>query len=180
MSQSGDAPVQMEVMNGQQIDPKTELMGILEQMAVNATDVPYEVIQLRQSVEYATQLSMSSSKFLRKVFKRQAICERKFGRLINTIYNYEYGTDDTINLTLPPPGYINSNNTNQMLSNTNELVANIIEIECSDEQDEVFKAEFRRNLTRHYLSTYLDYNSIDEIKSISKMKAETKRNNNEQ
>ena len=180
MSQSGDAPVQMEVMNGQQIDPKTELMGILEQMAVNATDVPYEVIQLRQSVEYATQLSMSSSKFLRKVFKRQSICEKKYGALLTKIYNYEYGADETVVLTLPPPGYINSNNTNQMLSNTNELVANIIEIECADEQDEMFKAEFRRNLTRHYLSTYLDYNSIDEIKNLSRMKAEKARNDDQE
>src|SRR5574344_2696160 len=56
---SGDSPIDFEVLQGQTVEFKTELMTILEEMAINSTDVPMEIIQMRQSAEFATQLTMS-------------------------------------------------------------------------------------------------------------------------
>ena len=163
MSQSGDTPIQFEVMQGQNIDVKTELMNMLEQIAVNTTDVPFELVQLRQSVDYALQLTMTNSKFLRKIFKRQSRTEVLFTELINKIYNYEFGKNIQLNVTLPPPSFLNITNTNTMLDNNEQFVSKIIEIECSDSDDKL-KAVFRKKLSKYYLSTFLDFNKIEALK----------------
>ncbi len=164
MSQSGDPPIQFEVMQGQSIDVKTELMTMLEQIAVNSTDVPFELIQLRQSVDYALQLTMTNSKFLRKIFKRQSRTEILFTELINKIYNYEFGKNIQLSATLPPPSFLNITNTNTMLDNNEQFVAKIIDIECSDSDDEKMKAVFKKKLSRYYLSTFLDFGKIETLK----------------
>ena len=50
-------------MQGQQIEIKTELLNLLEEAAINSTGVPLELIQSRQSPDYAMQLTMSKTKF---------------------------------------------------------------------------------------------------------------------
>ena len=160
-------------MQGQNIDPKTELMNILEQMAINGTDVPYEYIQARQTVDYAVRLTMSSGKFLRKVFKRQAVVERFFSRILTMIYNSEFQTNEEIKVSLPPPGFLNITNTNQMFQNTNDYVENIVEMEAGGEGEEI-KALFRQKLKRYYLSTHLDLKTINELKQKAIMEKKVK------
>jgi hypothetical protein len=63
----GQSPIEFEVMQGQQVEIKTELLNLLEESAINPTGVPIEIIQNRQSPDYAMQLTMSNSKFLRFV-----------------------------------------------------------------------------------------------------------------
>lgn len=163
MSMSGDYPIQFELMPGQQIEVKTELMNILEQMAINSTDVPYEYIQARQTVDYAVRLTMSNGKFLRKAFRRQMIAKKFYSMIITRIYNTEYKENDTLEVILPPPAFLNIMNTNQMLQNTNDYVQYIVDSEAADEDDN-FKMEFTKRLKRFNLSTYIDYNAVDKIK----------------
>ncbi|MCK9198816.1 MAG: hypothetical protein M0P49_04360, partial [Bacilli bacterium] len=164
MSQSGDTPIQFEVMQGQNIDVKTELMTMLEGIAVNSTDVPFELIQLRQSVDYALQLTMTNSKFLRKIFKRQSRTEVIFTEAVNKIYNYEFGKNIQLSVTLPPPSFLNITNTNTMLDNNEQFVGKIIDIECGDSDDEKMKAVFKKKLSKYYLSTFLDFGKIETLK----------------
>ena len=161
---TGDSPINFEVMQGQDIDTKVDLLEMLEEMAISSTDIPYEFIQSRHMVEFATRLTTANGKFLRKVFKRQAIVERIFSEIITKIYNTEYGENDTLDMILPPPAYLNILNTNQMLQNVNDLTMHILEMEMADEEDERIKATYSKKLKHHYLSTYLDMKSINNIK----------------
>lgn len=168
---SGDSPINMEVMQGQDIDIKQELLDILEQMAVNSTDVPYEYIQSRKSVDYAVRLTMSSGKFLRKAFKRQAKCEIFFSRIMTKIYNNEFDENDDIEVELPPPAFLNLLSTNSMIQNINETVTSIVEMEMADEQNETVRNLFTKKLKRNYLGGYLDLKNIESIKEQSYMEA---------
>lgn len=168
---SGDSPINFEVMQGQNIDIKQKLLDIFEQMAINSTDVPYEYIQSRQTVDYAVRLTMSNGKFLRKSFKRQARCEILFGNMITKIYNSEYGENDTLEVELPPPAFLNLLNTNTMIQNINDTVSNIVEMEMTGEQDERVHNIFVRKLKRHYLGGYLDLRNIESLKEESYMEA---------
>lgn len=175
---SGDSPVNFEIMQGQNIDPKTELLEMLEEMAISSTDVPYEYIQSNKMVDYAVRLTMSNGKFLRKVFKRQAKCELYFSMIMSKIYNTEFDENDELDVMLPPPSYLNISNTNQMLQNVNDYVQQILEMEMADEEDEKLKALFAKKLKRRYLSTYLDTKSIDTVKEQSII--ESKQNNKDE
>lgn len=165
---SGDPAISFEVMQGQQVDIKTELMNMLEEMAVNTTDVPIELIQARQSIDYAIQLTMQNSKFLRKVFNRQAKFQPFCSDLLTKLYNAEYGTNIRLEVNLPAPLFISMTNTNQIIANNREYVQSIVDIEMADETDEVTKAIFTKLMTRQTLATYLDLGTIETLKSKAK------------
>lgn len=168
-SPSGDSPIDVDVIQGQQFDTHTELMDILEEMAINSTDVPIEIIQTRQSVDYASQLSMSSSKFLRTVYKRQERYQEILSPIISAIYNYEYGENVELDVTLPPPVFLDMANTNQLINNTKEFVDSIIDVELQDVQDEVLKARYRDNLFMHYIGTHIDISTHKHILEMTKV-----------
>ena len=176
---SGEAPIEMQVMNGQQIDFKTELMTTLEEMAVNSTDVPMEMIQMRQSVEYATQLSMSSSKFLRKVYNRQSKYQKNLTRIFNKIYNNEYDDNITLEVKLPPPMFLNITNTNQMITNVTDYSASVADI-MVDDTDEDVKKYVIREINKANLGSYLDIDNLEQIVARAKQLAARDNNDNNQ
>lgn len=172
---NGDSPVQFEVMQGQNVEIKTELMNMLEEMAINSTDVPLELIQARQSIDYAVQLTMTNSKFLRKVYNRQARFESPASDIITKIYNAEFEEDDELTINLPPPMFLNITNTNQIMDNTNQLVESVTDMEMAEEQDDELKAIFKRNLKRHYLGSFIDLDVVERIKNKSKQEQQLKK-----
>jgi hypothetical protein len=159
----GQSPIEFEVMQGQQIEIKTELLNILEEMAINPTGVPIEAIQNRQSPDYAIQLTMSNSKFLRFIYGRQSRTETVFSDFITTIYDLEYGVTDTIDVHLPPPLFINITNTNQLIVNTNDYCENIANIFMADETNDIVRAKFTKNLKIYHLGSYLNINMINRM-----------------
>lgn len=150
------APIEFEVMQGQNIDIKTDLMLMLEEMAINSTDIPLELIQARQSMDYAIQMTMSSSKFLRKVYKRQAICEDLFSDICTKIYNAEFDEQSELKLSLPAPMFLNITNTNQIITNTKEHVSSIVEIDCGTEESDEVKALYTKKLLYYHLGSYIN------------------------
>lgn len=169
MSQSGDPPVTMEVMSGQQIDTPTDLMDRMEDQAVSSTDVPLEFVQSVNQVDYATRFTMSNSKFLRKVYKRQRICQKFFTIIFRKLYNYEYHENDqTMKVALPAPAFLALTNSQQLLNNTKDYASSIIEMLEPDMEEEV-KHRFINLYSRDQLGTYLDFTKIDDMIKSAKL-----------
>jgi len=168
MNATGESPMNFEIMQGQNIEIKTELLDMLEQMAINSTDVPYDYVQSRKNVDYAVRLTMSSGKFLRKVFKRQSKTQVFFSRIFTKLYNTEYDENDIIEIELPPPSFLNLINTQQVIASTKEQVMEIVEMEASQEEQDV-QDMFKNKLMKHYLGGHLDLKAIDDIKKQAKM-----------
>lgn len=173
---SGDPPIQFEVMPGQDIKVPTELMDSLEEMAINSTNIPKDIISSRQSVDYAIQITMSSSKVLRFCYKRQELFEALLTQLISPIYNYEYDENVRIEVKLPPPGFINITNTNQLIDNTKSFVQNIVDIDMAAEgkDDEILRNIYFDKLFKHYLGTHLDVSAHEQILKRAKIEAKKK------
>ena len=161
----GQSPIEFEVMPGQNIEIKTELLNLLEEAAINVTGVPIEIIQSRQSPDYATQLTMSNSKFLRFVYARQSEFQKAISPLFTKIYNIEYSDNAKVDIILPPPLFINVTNTNQLIVNTQEYCDNITNIVMGDEADEEIKAKFSKELKIYYLGSYINMDIIEKIKN---------------
>lgn len=169
MGGSGDSPLNVEVMQGQNIDPKTELLQQFEEMAISATDVPYDYIQGRRQTDFATRLTMTNGKFIRICYKRQGLCNRFFGKIITKLYQSEYEEKEIIEVILPPPAFLNTSNVAQMIEITANEAEQIVQMELAHEDDDKKKLIFAKNLKRHYLSTYLDMATIDKIKKDSEL-----------
>jgi hypothetical protein len=173
VGQSGDPPIQFEVMSGQNVDTPTELMERFENSAVSSTDVPYEFVQSVNQVDYATRFTMSNSKFLRRVYKEQRICQDAFSYVFTRIYNYEYNENERkIKILLPAPAFLSMTNTEQLVSNTKNYISAIAEVELANEDDNV-KNEFTKIMMRSMLGNYIDYDAVDEAITQAKMKVVT-------
>lgn len=178
-SQSGDPPIRMEVMQGQQIDTPTELMEKMEDMAVTATDVPLEFINSVNSVDYAARFTMSNSKFLRKIYKRQQICQKHFTVIFRKLYNWEYGENDsTMKIVLPTPAFLAMTNSQQLLDNVKNYATTIADIMLATEEDENVKQEFINLYMRSQLGTYIDFSQVDDMITQARLNVELNKNNN--
>lgn len=160
---SGATPIDFEVMQGQQVEWQTEFMTSLEEMAVNSTDVPMEMIQMRNSVDYSSQLTMSSSKFLRKVYNRQSKFQSNLTRIFNKIYNNEFDDNITLSVVLPPPMFLNITNTNQMMTNVNEYSQSVAQLLLDPDEEEPVKNEVIREINKFNLGSYLNIPELEDI-----------------
>ena len=108
---------------------------------------------------------------MRFVYNRQSLYQTLLTELVSPIYNYEYDQSVIINVTLPPPSFINVTNTNQLVDNTKAFVQSITEVEMADEEDEKLKSIYSKELFKHYLGTHLDVSKHEAILERAKILA---------
>lgn len=181
MGPNGEAPIQFEVMNGQNIETPDILMNKWEEAAINPI-VPLEIVNSSLQMDFAIKYSMANSKMLRDIFKRQFICERHFSDLFTRIYNYEYNENETqIKVTLPAPAFLSMTNMNQLITNTADYI-NLLAAQEYPNGPEDEKAEFIRLMFRHMLPTHINVPLIDETKKMAQvnLKARTNGDNQEE
>ena len=168
------------MMEGQNIDPQTELLEKLEEAAINSTGIPIELVNARLQLDFATQLTMSNTKFMRFIFKRQSKFERHLSNIMTDIYNTEH--QDSINKSivvkcvLPSPIMFNINNLNQIIDLIRQQAEAIAEIEYPDTNDndlEIKRNIYKKNYIHYKLGTYLKQNELDIIKTKSEMEYAT-------
>jgi glutaredoxin 2 len=162
-SASGEAPIDFEVLQGQQFDPKMEFLQQFEDYAIGCTGVPIELISSRQSVDYALQLTMTNSKHIRIVYKDQANVQRIAGKIVTRIYNAEYDENVSLTVKLPPPLYIAMSNTSQLLTNTTDYMEKILvpDMQAKGASENAINAA-KMVYMRKTLGTYMNFDDIEE------------------
>jgi hypothetical protein len=165
---NGESPVRLETMQGQNIETPTELLSMLEENAIEPIGVPLELINATKGLDYAVHYTISNSKFMTLVQKRQNKEQTMDSGLITKIYNCEFEENTVIKIMLPAPKFITMANSNSVIENTKAYVANIVEIFCSDMGDEE-KAEVTSLLMRHFIGSHVDIEAIDNMKSLARV-----------
>ena len=173
VGQSGDAPIDFQIMNGQEINTPTEIMEKMEEAAIN-TIIPFEFVNSTYQTDYATRFTMSNTRFLKTIYTRQRKTEKIFSKIYTKIYNYEFGENiSEIEIILPPPTYLTATNNAQLIDNITQMADKIIEAEMSNEEDDAIKNEFKRLYVRENLGTYIDYNSVERLRDLAKVNVES-------
>lgn len=181
---SGDYPVQMEVMQGQDINPQTDFLEKLEEITINATGFPLEYINSRNTVDFASQLTMTNTKVMRMIFKYQSKMEKSLSELMTVIYNNEYEINDkkednrwiTIKCILPAPITLSINNLNQLMEIVNQQAEQFSLLEYPDDNDDTVSIKrniYKQKYVKYKLGTYLKQNELDIIKSQSDFEYES-------
>lgn len=160
---NGESPVSFEIMPGQNVEVKTEFMNMLEEMAVNQTGVSLEMVNSRYQESTATHLTMSNARFLIKVYARQKLYEPILSAIYTKLYQYEYNTNSIIKVELPPPIMLNFTNTSQILSMSQELIQNIVQMKFGTTQNEQEKLAFTSLLMEYYYDSFLPMDKINEM-----------------
>lgn len=160
----GSQPITVDIMPAQNIEIKTELMNMLEEMAVNSTGVTMEMLNSRLQEQSATHITMTNTRFLITIRDRQVKYQSILSKIFTKIYQIEYGIEDELEVTLSPPVMLNFQNSSQIVSVANELIQNIV-LMCmgSDNQNEALKSQLTSGLMKFYLKSMLPMEEIDKI-----------------
>ena len=174
MGQSGEPPIQFEVMNGQDIQTPTDIMDKMEEAAVNSV-CPYEFVTSTLQQDFAVRFTMSNTKFLKAVNTAQRKTQNFFTTIYTKLYNYEFGENYAeIKIILPPPTYLSMNNNSQLFDNISQMADKIMDTEMMDEDDNV-KNEWKRLYIRENLATYIDYDKVARLLDKAKINVEAKK-----
>lgn len=165
---NGEAPVRFEMMQGQQIEPPTEMMQTMEENAINSTGVPLELVNATKGLDYAVHYTVSNSRFMTIVTKRQGKEQKMESKVITKIYNCEYEENTVVTVMLPEPRFIAMGNTNSVIDNVRQYAQSIVEIYGADLDDNE-KAEFLNLIIRNRLASHINVDAIDNLKSLSKV-----------
>ena len=165
---NGEAPITFDTQAGQQFDFPQDLMGNLEESAVNATDVPLEIVNSSTSMDFAVRYTMTNAKLLRNVLKRQAKMEEFLSTIFTKIYKFEYNEDVELNVNLPIPAFLSMTQGSQLLQTAMQYADSITEIEMANEEDEA-KQAFKKQVIRRLIPSYLSDSDIEEIRNTIKM-----------
>ena len=165
---SGDPPVSMEIMQGQDINTPTEIMDKMEESAINPI-IPFEFVNATMQQDFAVRFTMSNTRFLKTIYTRQRKTQRFFSKIYTKVYNYEFGeTNKIIEILLPPPTYLTAQNNAQLIDNTTQIADKIVDIDMTGE-DEATIAEFKKLYVRDALAAYLDYDRIEQLKEAARV-----------
>ncbi|MGL5752483.1 MAG: hypothetical protein ACRCXT_18250 [Paraclostridium sp.] len=173
MGSSGEAPVNIETMQGQDIDMKQDFLDKLEETTIESVDVPYEFVTSSNQIDFAARLTMHSGKFYKMALKRQSIYKNPISRILTTIYNAEYNENDEIEVEFPSPSYLDTLNAKEIASSVNDMADIIIDMETEHLQDDVKRSIFKKNLKREMIKSYIDLDMIDRVLRESELEAKT-------
>ena len=176
---NGEAPIRFEMMQGQNIETPVDLLSQMEENAINPTGVPIELINATKGLDYAVHYTISNSKFMSLIQKRQSKEQRMDSALITKIYNCEYEENTVIKIMLPAPKFITMANSNSVIDNCKTYAQNITEIFGNDLND-AEKAEFLNIATRHFVGSHIDVEAIDNMKSLARINVFARTNGDEQ
>lgn len=170
---SGDSPISMEVMQGQEIDPKTDFMDKLEEHAITRTGCPIEWLTAKSQLDFATQVTMTNNKVMRFVYKRQSKYEKHLSNIATDIYNTEFPDESNITIMciLPAPLFLNMSNFSQILETVKAQAQSLAEIMYSDDDPDTSRKRqlFIQQYVYMKMAGYLKKNEIDRVKNIVDM-----------
>ena len=173
---NGESPVSMEVLPGQNIDIKSELMRSLEEMAIELMDISMEMITSNfDSAQTATNIVQNNERMLLMVYKRQELYSQILAQVFTKIYQAEYKIEDILEVELPTPSQLKLNNISQIMSVANDVIQNLVQMLSSSDDD--FKRQiFTGKLLEYYMGPFFDMKKIQELYEEAQIEASIKPN----
>ncbi|MEI2418912.1 hypothetical protein V6O07_01455, partial [Arthrospira platensis SPKY2] len=125
---AGNKAIDYDVMAGQDITIKDELLELLEDRMLSGTGVPTPLIQASTDVDFAKSLHMLNSKFLRRTLTYQRTFNYPTSLFFNKINAADYGLkieDDEyeiVDIKYLPPAALGVAAMNEQVGNSKDLV----------------------------------------------------------
>lgn len=85
-----------DIISGQQIDTNTDLMEMLEQICVNSSGVPLQLIQNSNEVDFARTYTMLNIKFMREILDHQIDLNPSIRDTVIKVLKTEVSGDDEL------------------------------------------------------------------------------------
>lgn len=129
MDKDGKKPVEFDIIQGQDIQVKDELLEMLEEIIVSGTGVPSVLLNASNDVDFAKTLTTLNSKYLRRTMGWQLDLNEPNTGLIKAILRCEMDDKDSeiesLNATFQPPTNLILQNALDEINNARDLANTI-------------------------------------------------------
>lgn len=131
--------IDFEVLPGQDVQLHTDLLEMLRNNAIIATDTPLPLVDTAYQVEFAKQISQSNVKQAGRTISYQS----SFNRDITSLYQklmradggFEEGEINSFRYTLLQPSSLNTLNIQEQANNAEAVVTNVVEYAIGKNSD---------------------------------------------
>lgn len=89
--------IDFDIISGQQVDLSTDLLELLEQICVNSTGVPLQLLQSSNDVDFARTYTMLNISFMKNILDRQMDINPSITELVTKILKCEMIDDENLN-----------------------------------------------------------------------------------
>lgn len=129
MDKDGKKPIEFDIIQGQDIQVKDELLEMLEEIIVSGTGVPSVLLNASNDVDFAKTLTTLNSKYLRRSMGWQLDLNEPNTGLIKAILSTEMDDKDSeiqsLNATFQPPTNLILQNALDEINNARDLANTI-------------------------------------------------------
>jgi hypothetical protein len=170
----GQRPIEMEIVSGQNIDIKSDLLDILENLALMPTGVPPEMVSIRQQVEFSRRLGMTNIKFFRWVTSLQSKFAKQYEKWINKIYK-TYHPEDYVRLSvkISSPAYLTLQIMLDAFQSTQQMIDTMAVVEYNEADDPKEIAAYKRFMFKHLMPNTIGWDYSTKAKELAAMEYKT-------
>lgn len=167
----GKNPIDYDIIQGQDVDIPTDVLEMLEKIAVDSTGLPLQLIQSGNEADFAKTYSMLNIKFLKRIVDFQSFLNPSITSFIIAIcscYINEDAEDFTklqqLEASLQAPIEIQITNLSQQIENAKTLAQSLAEIMLgSNNEDQLLYDRLVFELVKKYVSN-ADWTQLENIK----------------
>ena len=171
---NGEKPVDIETIQGMDQDINNEFLVYLRNCMIEGTGLPQGLLEAKDNIEFARQISAQNANFCRRVIRYQKILTEPFEALLRLLYKYEYRytlNDDKavssvnlneIHIKFPSPGTLNLANLTDSFSQVDQVADYISKVFVPDRADQSTTDE-REAFKQKVIQRYLPQVEWDEI-----------------
>lgn len=167
----GKNPIDYDIIQGQNVDIPTDLLEMLEKIAVDSTGLPLQLIQSSNDADFAKAYSMLNIKFLKRIVDFQVDLNPSTTLLLVKILlcyfekdSDQYNKAKNLIVSLQSPINVQLSNSLEQINNAKEFATTVVEVRLGN--SERYSDELREDLTLELVKKHtpnVDWNEIDDI-----------------
>lgn len=156
---SGEHPLEIDIVSGQQVDLNTDFIEFLRKNMINGTDVPAVILEYNDSADFARSIDMGHIKYASKVRSVQRELNTPCTELYRRLISYEHpevNEDElySIEYKFNKPKSLSIQNDSDIYNNAENAAAFMVKIICG-ENTEKYTDEVKDKMTNYLISNII-------------------------
>lgn len=156
---SGERPLEIDIVSGQQIDLNTDFIEFLRKNMINGTDVPAVILEYNDSADFARSIDMGHIKYASKICSVQRELSNPCTALYRTLIHFEHPevTEDelmAITYRFNRPKSLAIQNDADVYGNAEQAAAFMVKIICG-ENTEKYTDEVKDKMTNYLIANVI-------------------------
>lgn len=156
---SGERPLEIDIVSGQQIDLNTDFIEFLRKNMINGTDVPAVILEYNDSADFARSIDMGHIKYASKICSVQRELSNPCTAFYRALIHFEHPevTEDelmAITYRFNRPKSLAIQNDADVYSNAEQAAAFMVKIICG-ENTEKYTDEVKDKMTNYLIANVI-------------------------